>query len=176
MRTKNLLVVLLIISIIVLGTSDGLSKFKDISTGIKAEEFVLANIEGELVKLSDFQGKVIVLNFWATWCPPCIKEIPHFNELSEALKDKGVVFIGISVDRGGVSVVKDFLEKTPINYPILMYNESVYATYQSYLPSKDQGGIPFTFIIDQMGNIREHFVGYRPKEVWDTSVKKVLNK
>ena len=141
----------------------------------KAADFSLMDLNGETVKLSDYAGKVVIIDFWATWCPPCVKEIPHFNELAEEYADKGLVVLGISVDRDGKDVVKEFMKnRIPIGYRVAMSNPDIYATYQGYLPSAEQGGIPFTFIIDRQGNIVNHYVGYRPKEVFVDAITPLL--
>ena len=142
---------------------------------LKAAEFTLKNLDGEEISLSDFKGKVVILDFWATWCPPCVKEIPHFNELAKEYADKGLVVFGVSVDRDGASAVNKFIKnKIPINYPLVLYNKATYETYQRYLPVDRRGGIPFTFVIDREGNIRNHYVGYRPKELFEEAIKPLL--
>lgn len=254
----------------------------------KAADFTMSSLEGTPVSLSDYKGKVIILDFWATWCPPCVKEIPHFIELYDQYKNQGVVVIGVSVDQGGKPAVDKFVQKTPVNYPIvledndpqfkthtikdsgsflkvlansgdgvnshirtklsasvknklnsgenspeilaevlseingLMKAENLFSrerfsgidlgvdieriegyqpspeqmegfnrflldgawrdhinpkasqTYQSYLAPDERGGIPYTFVIDRDGNIRDHFVGYRPKEVFEELIKKLI--
>jgi len=133
-----------------------------------APSFTLQDLNGKTVSLSDFKGKVVVLDFWATWCPPCVKEIPHFIELHEQYKDKGFAIVGISVDRGGISVVKSFVQKYRVNYPILMTDGQVDKAYGG-IPS-----IPTTFVIDSAGNIRQKYVGYREKAVFEADIKALL--
>lgn len=140
----------------------------------KAADFALTDLDGKIVKLSDYKGKVVILDFWATWCPPCVKEIPHFNELHKAYGSKGLVVLGVSVDKGGAADVLKFKKKSAIDYRVALSNETAYNTYQNYLPKDEQGGIPFTFVIDKEGNIREHYVGYRPKEVFEKAIKSLL--
>jgi len=141
---------------------------------IKAADFALTDIEGKPVKLSDYKGKVVILDFWATWCPPCVKEIPHFNELSKKYASKGLVVLGVSVDQGGLPAVKKFMAKTPVNYRIALGEDKTYGVYQNYLPQQERGGIPFTFIVDKEGFIREHYVGYRDIEVFEAALKGLL--
>jgi len=133
-----------------------------------APSFTLQDLKGNQISLSDFKGKVVVLDFWATWCPPCVKEIPHFIELYEQYKDRGFAMVGISVDRGGISVVKSFAQKHRVNYPILMADGQVAKAY---------GGItyiPTTFVIDAAGNIRQKYVSYQDKAVFEADIKKLL--
>ena len=136
--------------------------------GKPAPAFTLQDLNGKNVSLADFRGKVVVLDFWATWCPPCVKEIPHFVELHEQYKDKGVEIVGISLDQAGVSVVKAFVQKYQINYPILMTDGKVDKAFGGIL------GIPTTFVIDSVGNIRQKYVGYRDKAVFETDIKTLL--
>ena len=134
----------------------------------KAPDFTLKNIDGRNYSLSSANGKVIILDFWATWCPPCRKEIPHFVELASKYKRQGLEIIGISLDREGVGVVKSFAENNGINYPILMGNEQVVAKYGGIR------GIPTTFVIDRKGQIVEKAVGYRDKTFFESIIKKYL--
>jgi len=139
------------------------------SPGAKsAPSFTLRDLNGKQVSLSDFKGKVVILDFWATWCPPCVIEIPHFIELYEQYKDQGFVMVGISLDRQGVGVVKSFVQKYRVNYPILMTDGRVDRVYGGIT------GIPTTFVIDRAGNIRRKYVGYRDKSVFETDIKALL--
>ncbi len=141
---------------------------------IKAADFTLKDMLDKDISLAEYKGKVVILDFWATWCPPCVKEIPHFNELAKDYKDKGLEVLGVSVDRDGIVAVDKFKQNNEINYPIVFSKEAVYKKYQSYLPEDERGGIPFTFVIDKEGNIRNHYVGYRPKEVFIEAIKPLL--
>lgn len=133
-----------------------------------APDFTLKDINGNAMSLGDFKGKVVILDFWATWCPPCREEIPHFKELYTQYKEKGLEIIGVALDDGGLQDVKPFAEENGINYPILLGNDKV---------TRDYGGIkgiPTTFVIDRQGNIIEKFLGYRQKEVFEKIIKKLL--
>lgn len=133
-----------------------------------APAFTLQDLNGKSVSLADLRGKVVILDFWATWCPPCVKEIPHFVELHEQYKDKGVEIVGISLDQAGPSVVKAFVQKFQIKYPIMMTDGKV---------DKAFGGItsiPTTFLIDSAGNISKKYVGYNSKAVFEADIKALL--
>ena len=133
-----------------------------------APSFTLQDLNGKMVSLSDFKGKVVVLDFWATWCPPCVMEIPHFIELYEQYKDQGFAMVGISLDHQGISVVKSFVRKYRVNYPILMNDGRADKAYGGIT------SIPTTFVIDSAGNIRQKYVGYRDKAVFETDIKTLL--
>lgn len=137
-------------------------------SGKAAPLFTLRDLNGEQVSLSDFKGKVVILDFWATWCPPCVIEIPHFIELYEKYKDQGFAMVGISLDHGGVGVVESFVRKYQINYPILMADGQVVKAYGNIT------SIPTTFVIDRQGNIRRMYIGYRDKGVFEADIKALL--
>lgn len=136
--------------------------------GKPAPTFTLRDLNGIEVKLEDFKGKMIILNFWATWCPYCVREIPYFIELYEKYRDQGLAIIGVSTDRQGIDVVKSYVNHHKINYPILMANLKV---------QKDYGGvqsIPVTFVIDKEGKIVRHYNGYKDKDVFIQDIKSFL--
>lgn len=139
-----------------------------------APALALKDNQGEDTRLADFAGKVIILDFWATWCPPCREEIPHFIELQNEYGEKGLQVIGVSVDQKGWNVVVPFMKENGINYPILMTDEKAYNDYQELLPPEERGGIPFTFVIDRKGVVRRKYVGYRDKAVFEEAIKSLL--
>jgi peroxiredoxin len=123
-----------------------------------APDFALKGLDGKTVKLSDFKGKVVILDFWATWCPPCKAEIPGFIDLYKTYKDKGLVVIGAALDEE--KKVRDFVKKYGVNYPVVLGDQE---TAQAYGGIR---GIPTTFIIDRTGHIAGQHVGYREMEVF----------
>jgi len=122
-----------------------------------APEFTLIALDGTEVALADFKGKVLFLNFWATWCPPCRQEIPGFLEMYDKYKSEGMEILGVSLDRQGTDVVKAFAEKMKITYPLAISNMEI---MQAYQPGQY---IPATIIIDRKGNLHEKHVGYMDK-------------
>lgn len=113
----------------------------------EAPNFTLEMMNGEMFTLNEHEGQVIVLNFWATWCPPCRKEIPHFIEIQENMRDEGVLFVGVSLDRQGWEVVEPFVKRYGINYPVMLADRDIYRKYGPFR------GIPTTFIINQKGKV-----------------------
>lgn len=122
-----------------------------------APEFTLTELSGNEILLSDYEGKVIFLNFWATWCPPCRAEIPGFVKVYDKYKNKGMQIIGISLDRTGEDKVLNFVKEYKINYPVVMGTKKLIRDYE---PGR---AIPVTFIIDQSGKIRHKHIGYMDK-------------
>jgi cytochrome c biogenesis protein CcmG/thiol:disulfide interchange protein DsbE len=110
-----------------------------------APDFKLKDAGGQVVKLSDYKGKVVLLNFWATWCGPCTLEIPWFEQFQQDYRSKGFEVLGVSMDEDGWEVVKPYIAEHKINYRVLLGNDSVGELY---------GGVdslPTTFIIDREG-------------------------
>jgi len=146
----------------------GLSPSSDVATGSVAPSWELRDLQGEAFRSSDLEGKVIVLDFWATWCPPCRKEIPGFIELQEQYGDEGVVVVGVSLDEGGPATVVPFVEETGINYLVVMGDSEVVKAFGGIT------SIPTTFIIDRDGQIVERHVGYTSKKRFEESIKELL--
>ena len=137
------------------------------SEGRLAPDFTLTSTDGKAIKLSDYRGKVVVVDFWATWCPPCKAEIPDFIRLYSQYKNSGFQMLGISVDQGGLNDVIPFMKQYGINYPIMLATDEVVAAYGGIR------GIPTTFVIDKHGYIRDAFEGYRPASVFENLIQQL---
>ncbi len=133
----------------------------------KAADFALVTFDGKTIKLSDYKNKIVILDFWATWCPPCRKGIPDLIAIQNEFK-KDVVVIGISLDTDTKKDVPAFIKNYGINYPIVQFNEKVI---------NDYGGIeaiPTSFVIDKKGMIVDMHVGLVSKSTYTDLIKKLL--
>ena len=125
----------------------------------KAPDFELKTLDGETVKLSDYKGKVVILDFWATWCGPCRRGVPDLVDIQSQFNDD-IIIIGISLDQQNtLNQLQPFIDNYNINYPVVLWNEKVISDYGNI------SAIPTSFIINQDGEIVNKFVGLMPKEI-----------
>ena len=140
--------------------------------GKKAPDFSLTDLSGKKVSLSDYRGRAVLLDFWATWCPPCRKSIPELVDLQERYKDRGMVVLGISLDdprQVNDQYLSAFKEYFRINYTILRADQK---TVQEYFGDSNFS-IPTMFVIDQEGRIVDTHVGFMPGAA-ESSLKRLL--
>ena len=135
-----------------------------------APEFSLKDADGRTVTLADYKGKVVLLNFWATWCGPCKIEIPWFVEFEQKYKDRGFAVLGVAMDEEGWEAVKPYIEQTKINYRIVVGNDSIATLY---------GGVeslPTTFVLDRAGKIASTHVGLVSKGDYENEIVQHLDR
>jgi len=118
-----------------------------------APDFTLKALDGKEITLSQLKGKVVLLDFWATWCAPCKKSIPHLIQLYKEYRGSGFELVGINIDKGDTETVRRFVTSMDIPYPVVTAPEDVIRSYRVT-------GIPATFLIDKEGRIRERMAGF----------------
>ena len=134
-----------------------------------APDFTLKDATGATVKLSDYRGKVVLLNFWATWCGPCKIEIPWFMEFEKNYKDRKFAVLGVSLDDDGWDSVRPYLEAHKINYRVMVGSEEL---------SQQYGGVdslPTTFVLDREGRIAVRHVGLVSKGDYQHDIESLLD-
>ncbi|MGE5847223.1 MAG: TlpA family protein disulfide reductase [Ignavibacteria bacterium] len=136
---------------------------------IKAPDFVLKTTDNKDLKLSDYKGKIVILDFWATWCGPCRMSVPDLIAIQKEFKND-VVIIGISLDIETAKDVIPFIKEFGINYPVVFGNNKVVMDYGNI------NAIPTSFVIDKKGNVVDMHVGLVPKEIFTEKIKDILSK
>jgi peroxiredoxin len=134
-----------------------------------APDFALKDADGKVVHMADYKGKVVLLDFWATWCGPCKIEIPWFMEMQRKNKDRGFEVLGVAMDDEGWEAVKPFVTDLKVNYRIVIGNDAVAQVY---------GGVdalPTTFLIDRDGKIAAVHVGLTSKKDFEDGVEELLS-
>ena len=132
-----------------------------------APDFSLMDLNRQPLDLANYRGKVVLLDFWATWCTPCRGEIPHFVEFQDKYRDQGLQVIGISMD-DGPKPVREFYQQFKMNYPVALGNEKVADAYGGVL------GLPVTFLIERDGRIAAKYVGEVQMPTLDQGIESLL--
>ncbi len=141
-----------------------------------APDFALKDVTGKTVKLSDYRGKVVLLNFWATWCEPCQEEIPWFVDFEHSFKDRNFAVLGVSMDDDGWDSVKPFLEHNKINYRVVIGTEEVSEKFGHIDGLQGIDALPTTFIIDREGRIDAEYRGLVSKKTYQNDILKLLDR
>ena len=139
--------------------------FQELSGDKEAPDFTLLSLDGKKVSLQDYRGKIVFLHFWATWCKPCIEEFPTIDRMYKEYKDKGLVVLAISIDKGDKGVVKSFVDKMGVRFPILLTSDgNIKRSYWTW-------GTPTSFLIDRNGKFIGRALGPRK---WDSVEARAL--
>ncbi len=154
---------IILVAAILLGCTDKRTP----SGGTAAADFTLQDLNGKSVRLSDYRGKVVILDFWATWCPPCRASIPGLEKIYKAYKDKGLVILAVSLDQGEWDSVKSFGSEYGITYTILKGDDEVSDKYQVRT-------IPMLLVINKEGRITKRYLGFGNDEDLENNVKAIL--
>ena len=148
------------------------------SQKMKAPDFLLADLDGNVMSFSAYEGQVVLLTFWGTWCGPCRQEIPDFIKLYDEFNNEGLEIVGIAIQSGGTESIKKFSDYYKINYPVLTDiegNES-YKAFSDFGTISGVGtrAVPTTFLIDRAGYIVKTYRGARPGHVFSKDFKPYL--
>ncbi len=135
----------------------------------KMPSFALPDVvSGKTIHSSSFKGKALLITFFATWCPPCIQEIPTLIKMQDKYIEKGFSVIGLSVDQGSTNLVTKLVKKKSINYPVLMADNKTMQKFGGVY------GIPVSFLVNKRGNVVKKYTGYIAKSILEKDLKKVL--
>ncbi len=131
---------------------------KPLRVSIPASDFALKDMKGKSVRLSDFRGKVVLLNFWATWCLPCRREMPSLERLYQSYRSRGLVVVAVSIDRASSAKVRAFAEEMDLSFPVLHDPDDLTSPRYGVI------GIPYSFLISPAGRIVYRVAG---EYAWD---------
>jgi peroxiredoxin len=141
---------------------------REVKAGKPAPDFTLKDAKGDRLRLADYKGKVVLLNFWATWCGPCKTEIPWFVDFEKQFQSRGFTVLGVSMDEDGWKVINPYVAEHKINYPIVLANEEVNEAY---------GGIealPTTLILGRDGKVRFLHSGLISRADYEKEIRQLL--
>jgi peroxiredoxin len=135
----------------------------------RAPDFSLTDANGAQVRLADYKGKVVLLDFWASWCTGCKIEIPWYVEFQQKYRSKGLASIGVAMDEEGWTLVKPYLAQHPISYPVVIGDLNLLQKNFGLAPS-----LPVTLLIDRNGRIAETHVGVVEKDTFENEIRQLL--
>jgi len=165
---ESVIAVLIICAVWIAFTACGKGAGK--SDGEPGVKFTVTDLKsGKVINGEDLRGKVVLVDFWATWCKPCIEEFPAFNELVKQYQSRGFEIIGISLDEGGEADVRPFMAKHQMDYYVALGNPEV-----NKLFAAEGSPLPLTILIDRKGKIRNRHVGFTRKEVFEKEILELL--
>lgn len=128
----------------------------------------LAALDGSAIRLAERKGRVVLVNFWATWCAPCREEIPDFNDLYAAYRESGLDIVAISMDEEGEEVVRPFVQENGMAYPVAIGSDEVAEAFGGVV------GFPTTFLVDREGKVVDSWVGVIPRRILEEKVRTLM--
>ncbi len=131
-------------------------------------EFSLPDLDGKVHSLNDYSGRILVLNFWATWCPPCLSEITKLNDLYEKYKTDGLEIVGIALDKDSLDLVAPFVKENQIKYTVLLGDQETLGQLKNFK------GLPTTLVFDGKGEIRKKFDGSFEEQEMEETLQPLL--
>ena len=140
-----------------------------------AIDFSLPDLANKMHSMVEFKGQIVVLNFWATWCPPCVEEVPKLNKLYNKYKIRGVQMIGMAMDKDSLNLLDQFVKKNYVNYLILKGNEKAITNLSAGPLGKNFQGVPTTLVLDKRGQIYKRFDGSFDSEQLEESLQALIN-
>jgi thiol-disulfide isomerase/thioredoxin len=159
---KRIIVLSIVMIALLAGCTD-----RGVQSDTMASDFSLKDMSGKTVRLSDYKGKVVLLEFWATWCPPCRASVPGLEKLHKAYKDKGLVLLAVSMDEGGWDEVQSYVKESGITYTVLKGTEDVATKYQVR-------SIPMMLVLNKEGKITKRYLGMGSDEDLEKDIKASL--
>jgi peroxiredoxin len=162
---SSILAVACLIAISTSGCGTGEAGAASITVGSRAPNFSLKSLDGTTVTSDSLEGSVVVLNFWATWCSPCLKEIPALRQVA-ASSDAKVV--GIALDEDGLKAVKPFVDRYGINYTVLLGDQDLFRQFNGF-------GIPYTLVLDRSQRVVKIYRGTTTRESLEQDLKAIAN-
>ncbi len=174
-RRNAWILVLLVVVVTIMLLAPRMVKYKPTNVitsdpkGQTAPDFVLKDIDGKSVRLSDYRGKAVVLNFWATWCPPCKTEMPWLIDLQNEYRGQGLEIIGVALDEAGKDEIAKFARDMKLNYPVLIGDDNTADAYGNVQM------LPTTFYIDRKGKIISRVVGLTGRHEMEDNMKEALS-
>lgn len=154
---------------IIIAATLPLGRNGSVAQGSPAPAFQLAGLSGGLSSLSDFSGRVVLLDFWATWCEDCRKEMPMLQSLHRRLEGRGFTVVAVSLDEDGRKVVAPFVSRHGLTYPVLLADDKVKAAYRIY-------GLPTAYLLDREGTVIARYIGVIESAALENDILKLLER